>query len=63
MSSDTLPPPGSNGFILGEILGSRAGDAIIELLDLFLDPRGAIEGVFRVPFVPFDPFMASICGL
>lgn len=61
MSSDTVPPPGSRGLILGEILGSKAGDASTELLDLFLDPRGPVWGVFREG--PLTPFIASICGL
>jgi hypothetical protein len=50
--------------ILGEILGRRAGDARTELLVLFFVPREAIWGVFlEFPFVPLEPFMASIWGL
>jgi hypothetical protein len=59
--SDTVPPPGSRGLILGEILGSKAGDASTELLDLFFDPRAAVWGVFLQ--APSVPFIASICGL
>ncbi len=44
--------------MLGDILGSNAGDARIEVLDLFLELRAAIEGLRVDPLTP--PFMASI---
>ena len=59
MSSETFPPPGRSGLILGDILGRSAGEAKIELLALFFGPRTVICGVFR----PFAPFIDSICGL
>ena len=46
--------------MLGEILGRRAGDASTELLNLFLEPRGASVGVLRDPFASV---IGSIWGL
>jgi len=47
------------GLMLGEIRGKSAGEASIEVLDLFFGPRGAIDGVF----LSLEVFMASIRGL
>lgn len=53
--------PGSNGLILGEILGSKAGDTWTEPERFLLD-RGASWGVFR-DVGPVDPGASRGLGL
>lgn len=46
-SADSPDAFGRRGLMLGDILGSKAGETCTELVDLFLPVRGAMEIVFR----------------